>query len=198
ASDNRLNSFLETLPGNFRGEIIVLDKARKSKTTNGLRSLRAGDVQVKWIDCQSKAGFRNGAMRAARDAKGEILIFCEDTALPLPGWLTPLLQVFSSRPMAGVVGGRLLRPDGRLEQAGGAVRSDGSLISIGQGDFDPNAARYGFLREVDFCSGTMIATRRSVFHECGGFSAQDQNGGRYDIAYCLKIHRKGWRVYYQP
>ena len=57
---------------------------------------------------------------------------------------------------------------------------------------------FSYLREVDYCSGCLLATRRSVFVELGGFDRRFAPGFYEDTDYCFALRERGLRVYYQP
>ena len=89
-------------------------------------------------------------------------------------------------------------PDGSLQEAGGVLFSDGSACNFGKHDKAANAALYNFLREVDYCSGALLATRRELFTEAGGFDTRFEPAYYEDTDYCFGLRQKGYRVYYQP
>jgi len=194
---DRLDDLMKTLPSSFAVEIIAVEDAGTRKTRR-VASLARRYPQVKIVTNRANVDFRTRAMTGAKAAAGEILVFVSNEGLPLPGWLPPLLQLFSSRSDAGAIGGRLLRPDFSLHEAGSITNSDGSVTRFGEGDFHPDAARYGYVRSVDFCSETFFATRRALFHECGGFAGTDVEASCHSMDYCARIRSRGYRVYYQP
>jgi len=195
-----LAAVLETLPVNFQGEILLVEASEGGKLNPQHRPLFPSPFPVKTVrvPCSPETGWPSRATSAARAATSEILVFLSSEVLPLPGWLPALLQVFASHPKAGVIGSRLLQPDGQLQEAGGLVQADGSYASFGAGDFDADAAKYNFVRVVDFCSGALLATRRTLFEENGGFAITTDNGCGADADYCARLRERGWRVYYQP
>jgi GT2 family glycosyltransferase len=67
-------------------EIIVVDDA--SVGLEPLLGRLAGDVEV--LRNERRAGFAGAARRAAATARGELVVFLRDAAVPAPGWLTPL------------------------------------------------------------------------------------------------------------
>jgi len=99
---------------------------------------------------------------------------------------------------AGAVGGKLIYPDGTLQEAGGVIFSDGSGCNFGKHDKAANAPLYSFLREVDYCSGALLATPRKLFLELGGFDKRYEPAYYEDTDYCFALRANGYRVYYQP
>ena len=143
-------------------------------------------------------GFIMSCNRGAEAAQGDILVFLNNDTLPLSGWLSPLLRILRDNPEAGAVGGKLIYQDGTLQEAGGVIFSDGSACNFGKFDKTPNAPLYDFLREVDYCSGALLATRRAVFLELGGFDERFNPAYYEDADYCFSLRARGYRVYYQP
>jgi glycosyltransferase involved in cell wall biosynthesis len=88
-------------------------------------------------------------------------------------------------------------PDGRLQEAGGVVFSDGSGWNYGRFD-DPAAPAYGFVREADYCSGAAIALPRALFERLGGFDAHYAPAYYEDTDLAMKVRAEGLQVLYQP
>ena len=193
-----LEQLSTTLPHDFNGEIIVVDDASSDETPAVLEHWAELDGRIKILRNAENAGFIMSCNRGAEAAEGEILIFLNNDTLPLSGWLPPLLRIFRDKPEAGAVGGKLVYPDGTLQEAGGIIFSDGSGCNFGKHDKAPNAPLYNFIREVDYCSGALLATRRALFVELGGFDTRFKPAYYEDTDYCFSLREKGYRVYYQP
>jgi GT2 family glycosyltransferase len=193
-----LQTLSETLPSAFRGEVIVVDDASSDATAVWLDELSSRDSRIRVIRNTTNRGFLHSVTRGAEAADGDMLLFLNNDTVLLPGWLPPLLRVFAERKDAGAVGGRLLYPDGRLQEAGGLVFADGSAWKLGYGELDPEASIYSYLREVDYCSGCLLATPRALFEELGGFDKRYAPGFYEDTDYCLAVRKHGLRVIYQP
>ena len=109
----------------LRGEIIVVDDASTDDTAAELGRWAQLEPRLKIVRNDANAGFLTSAMRGAGAATGEILLFLNNDTVPLRGWLPPLLRVFRDCPGAGAAGGKLIFPDGTLQEAGGMIFSDG-------------------------------------------------------------------------
>jgi GT2 family glycosyltransferase len=193
-----LRTLGETLPEWFRGEIVVVDDKSTDETAQALKGLSREDGRVRVFRNRANHGFLASCNRGAAAARGDYLLFLNNDTVLLPGWLGPLLATFDARPDAGVVGGKLLFEDGRLQEAGGLVYVDASASKIGYLDPDVEAPFYQHIREVDYVSGAYLMTPRAVFEEVGGLDSRYGFGYYDDDDYCFAVRTTGRKVYFQP
>lgn len=174
-------------------EIIAVDNASTDETVALLDRLDG----VKVIRNRENRGFLLAVNQAARRAQGRYLLFLNNDAELLPGALASVLRVMESAPDIGAVGGKLILTDGRLQEAGSIVWSDGSCLGYGRGD-SPFAPMYMFRRDVDYCSAAFLLTGRELFLESGLFDEDFQPAYYEDADYCLRLWESGKRVVYDP
>lgn len=174
-------------------DIVLVNNGSTDETPQLLEHVAGPTV----LTNTTNLGFTLAANQGARAAHGELLLFQNSDAILHPGALQHLMNVLDSSDTIGAVGGKLIWPDGRLQEAGGIVRPDGSYENYGRGG-DPFAAEYAFERDVDFCSGAMLLTRRDLFLRLGGFDERYQPAYYEDVDYCVRLWRDGLRVVYTP
>ena len=142
-------------------------------------------------------GFLKNCNQAAAKARGEFIFFLNNDTKVTEGWLDWLLRLIRSDKTIGMVGSKLVYPDGRLQEAGGIIWSDASGWNYGRLQ-DPDLPEFNYVKDVDYMSGAAIMIRRSLWEEIGGFDE------RYAPAYCedsdlaFEVRKHGYRVVYQP
>jgi len=174
-------------------EVIVVDDCSSDNTAQTLAAI-AG---LRWHRNAENLGFIGACNAGAERARGRYLVFLNNDTQVRPGWLDALIESFATLPEAGLIGAKLIYPDGRLQEAGGIVFRDGSGWNYGR-FADPADPRFNFVREVDYCSGAAIAIARELFHELGGFDPHYAPAYYEDTDLAMKVRARGLRVYYQP
>lgn len=193
-----LEGIWATIPEGCDVEVIVVDDGSADETPTALATLAAAEPRLVVLRHAAPVGFVGSCNAAAIVARGALLVFLNNDTVPLPGWLAALAGSFATLPHAGVVGGTLLFPDGRLQEAGGIVFADGSACHFGRGEADARAPLFRQCREVDYVSGALLATPRALFERCGGFDPGFAPGYYEDTDYCFRVRQTGAKVYFQP
>src|SRR5216110_1651761 len=152
---------------------------------------------VVYLRNATNSGFITSCKRGAEAARGKYLVFLNNDALVRPGWLTALLDTFAEQPGTGIVGSKLIYPDGRLQEAGGIIWRDASGWNYGKFD-DPEKPEYNYLREVDYCSAAALMIRKSLFQKLGAFDAKYAPAYYEDTDLSFKVRKAGYKVLYQP
>ena len=187
-----LVSILENT-GEFDYEIIIADDV-STDATKEIDKFVSGLVIAR---NESNQGFLKNCNNAAKKARGEYIFFLNNDTTVQKDWLPPLIRLLESDKSIGMVGSKLIYPDGRLQEAGGIIWSDGSGWNYGRCD-DPNKPEYNYVRDVDYISGAAIMLSRKLWEDIGGFDE------RYAPAYCedsdlaFEVRKRGLRVVYQP
>ena len=174
-------------------ELIVVDDASPDDSGKVLPKIPG----LRYHRNAQNLGFVGSCNAGAALARGEFLVFLNNDTTLTPGWLEALLRTFQSHPDTGLAGAQLVYPDGRLQESGGIVFSDGSGWNYGRFD-DPRHPAYTFVREVDYCSGAAVALRRELFDRLGGFEACYAPAYYEDTDLAMKVREAGLKVRVQP
>lgn len=174
-------------------EVIVVDDASPEPASKAL-----GVVQgIRLVRNTQNLGFIGSCHAGADLARGEYLVLLNNDVQVTDGWLDALLAVFALRADAGMVGARLVYPDGRLQEAGGIVWRDASAWNWGRNQ-DPERPEYRYLRAADYCSGACLALRRSDWVQWGGFDRAYMPAYYEDTDLAFRVRKEGKKLYYQP
>ncbi len=167
-------------------DLLVFDNGSTDKTCD---LIRAKHVDVARLE--ENVGFSVGNNIAATFAQGENLVFLNNDIVAHPGWLEPMLAALE-QPGVGMVGSKLLYPDGRIQHAGVHFESN------------PNGALYGLHYQseqppgpVHAVTAACMAMRADLFHQLDGFDPAYRLGNE-DVDLAFKVRDAGWTIWYEP
>ncbi|HTZ71386.1 MAG TPA: glycosyltransferase family 9 protein, partial [Acetobacteraceae bacterium] len=177
-------------------EIIVLDNVPKTDKDTKAWLKTAVDKVIAVPYAFTWSRFNNIGAAAASGAY--LLFLNDDIEARDQGWLEALLEQ-AQRPEVGVVGARLLYPDGKIQHGGQYLAETHArhAFRFAEGD-DPGPFGLATVaREMSSVTGACQMVRADVFNELGGFEeAHDVINN--DLDFCLRAQRAGLAVIYTP
>ncbi|MEO0769817.1 MAG: tetratricopeptide repeat protein, partial [Cyanobacteria bacterium J06649_4] len=186
-----LNSILKS---NFKSlEVVIIDNKSTDRTRQLLKRVKGAKIVLN----EENKHFLLACNQAHKLAVGEHLLFLNNDAQLLGNALENAVRTLESSPDIGAVGGKVILPDGSLQEAGSIIWQDGSCLGYGRGD-EPDSPPYMFEREVDYCSGAFLLTPRQLFSDLGGFDESLQPAYYEETDYCVRVAKVGKRLIYNP
>jgi len=174
-------------------EIIIADDKSSDETIDL-------DQYMKNV-CIIKDGINRGFLlncnNAAQHARGKYILFLNNDTQVQPQWLSSLVELIESDATIGMVGSKLVYPDGRLQEAGGIIWNNASGWNYGHLD-DPMKPEYNYVKEVDYISGASLMIRKSLWESIGGFDERYVPAYYEDSDLAFEVRKQGYKVMYQP
>lgn len=182
--------------------VIVENNSTQQETFAYYESLSAQDDRIRVVEQPSDGtfNFSRTINYGVKNSKGDFLLFLNnDTEVRTPDWIERMLGPLV-RSEVGIVGVKLLYPDGLLQHAGVFFHTGTGPFHV-SANLPSNTMHYYCSAQLtsNFSAVTAacMMTRRSLFDAVGGFNEQlsvDYN----DIDYCLRAREKGSLVVYEP
>jgi len=174
-------------------EIIIADDVSSDKT------LDINDIvkNIIVIRNEKNLGFLLNCNNASKKARGKYLYFLNNDTNIQKNTIVKLIETFNNFGKVGLVGSKLVYPDGKLQEAGGIFWNDASAWNYGN-RAEAEMPEYNYVKEVDYVSGASMMIPKNIWEEIDGFDE------RYVPAYCedsdlaFEVRRKGYKVMYQP
>ena len=173
-------------------DILVVDDG----STDGSRQVLQEFKTVRYLK-KSRGGVASALNAGFAAAPGrDIVRLHADVVIETAGWLEQLVTAAYAQPKAGVVGVRLVYPDGR-------VQSEGRSLVSGLGfhqqhrqlkAFQPDGAP-GKVREVDGVAGALAYYRREALDRVGGLDENYGPAWLEDDDFCISVRRANYKVY---
>ncbi len=178
-----------------RIQFVVVDDGCPDPLVREVLREAAGDLKFELRFNHQNLGFSAAVNRGLRGARGQFALICNNDIQFDRPWADVAESAFSD-PKVGVIGARLLSPDGQTIQHAGTEKVPGQLLYI-HSYLNFPAAHVPARRDryVWYATGALMAVRRSTLRELGGLSTG--YGLAYeDLDYCLRAWLLGVRVKY--
>lgn len=128
----------------------------------------------------------------------DILILNNDMEL-FEGCIEALYDTAYSDIKIGVVGGRLMFPDGRIQHAGAFINRFGWGEHRGGGQVELEYDLIDKLdREMEYVTGAMFFIKNEVFKQLPEFDEIYSPGNFEEADYCNQVRKLGYKVIYTP
>ena len=188
-------------------EIIVVDNASSDGT---VAELEARFSWVRIIANHVNVGFAHAMNQALEIAGGELVLALNPDTIVSPGAITRAVEELERHPDVGMLGVKLVRPDGTFDHAckrGFPTIASALYYFLRLNRLRPRSPRFahytaGQLGEdqagpVDAINGAFMLVRREAAEEVG---PMDEQYWLYaeDLDWCHRFWERGWKVLYWP
>ncbi|MEO7446474.1 MAG: glycosyltransferase family 2 protein [Ferruginibacter sp.] len=182
-------------------EIFVADNA---STDDSVAFLRSGFPAIKIIELQENFGFARGYNEALKHVEADIYVLLNSDVEVSPGWLEPLVAMFSRHPKLGACQPKILSFHNRnmfeyAGAAGGFMDSLGYPFARGRilDVCEVDAGQYDAAIQCFWASGAALCIPSGIYHEMQGldeffFAHQEE------IDLCWRLQSAGYEVYCEP
>jgi GT2 family glycosyltransferase len=192
--------------GDLEYEVWVVDNG---STDGSVEMVQTQFPAVHLLQNAANVGFTVANNQSLRACRGRYALLLNPDTLVHDGALGRLVGFLDRHPEAGVVGVKLLNPDGSVQYSCRTFPTLGAVLFRGTpfGRLFPRNRytreylmqdwRHEEVRTVDWVSGAGMAVRRSVWEQIG---LLDERFFIYceDMDFCKRVHAAGWHVKYFP
>ncbi len=188
-------------------EICVVDNASTDAT---VPLVRRHAPRVRLLVNERNLGFAAALNRGLAATHGRHVLWLNPDATVENGGAPVLAAYLDAHPEVGIVGPKILDPDGQLQRSARAFPSYDWPLGHRHGWLtrlfpnNPFSTRYllpdlnpSAVQDVDWVSGACLLHRREVAERLGGL---DEQFFMYceDVDFCLRARTAGWAVRYHP
>lgn len=167
--------------------------------------------QAQFVQNERPLPFAANQNLLMRRAGGRYLLALNSDTIATPGALAELVHFADAHPDCGMVGPKLVHPDGNLQpscrnfpapwthflEASGLWQLLRNRRALGRRYY--LCSPHEEAMAVDWLTGACLLVRAQVFAETGGFD-ELRFGGMYgeDIDWCRRIRAAGWQIWFNP
>ena len=175
-----------------------------------IEATQFGGQVAKIIRNQQNTGFPTACNQGAKGKHAPYIFFLNSDVILQTDAIEQLVDAMDFRPMAGVVGMKLvfpddvqqrglntqIRPANKVQHVGLSVDINGRIHHpfIGWDENHPRVNRMNGLYQFAV-TGAALMVRRDLFNKIGGFSQEYGIGTYEDVDLCMKVRELGYNIY---
>lgn len=188
-------------------EIFVVDNASND---GSVEMVQREFPEVQLVANRENAGFARANNQALQQATGRFVVLLNPDTVVQEDTFTAIATFFDKHPETGMVGCKVLNPDGTLQLA--CRRSFPTpwvaftrLSGLSQlfpksrwfGRYNLTYLPEGEIAEVEAISGSFMAVRREALAQVGWLDEDFFLYGE-DLDWCFRLRQAGWKIHYFP
>lgn len=182
-------------------EILIINNGSQEKEVLDYFGETRQNEKIRILDYPHAFNFSAICNFGTRESKGEFLLLLNnDTEIIQPQWLSEMMR-HGLRPDVGVVGARLLYPNGTLQHAG-VIMGIGGVANHPFGNASPNLPGYmmraQFAHNYSAVTGACLLVRKDLYNSLGGLDEVDLKVFYNDIDFCLRVRELGKLIVWTP
>jgi GT2 family glycosyltransferase len=174
-------------------EVVVLDNASQDDSA---ACVRAQDPSARLVVERENWGFAGGVNRAVAAAQGEYILLLNPDAVPDKGWAAALVDALSA-PAVGVVGSKVLEPDGNIQSVG-SLLDERALLTSHRGGGEIDSGQYDTPTDVWSVHGAAMGFSKALWQQLGGFDEGFFPAYWEESDFCQRARQVGKRVIVVP
>jgi GT2 family glycosyltransferase len=176
--------------------VVVVDNASLDGSAD---MVEQSYPQVKLFGNATNVGFskanNRGIRYALQNGAKYVMLLNNDVEITDKNWLEEFAAVMESDSKIGIVGCKLVFPDGTLQHAGGVVKL---RVPYNRGECQKDTGQYDRVELVDYVTGAALMIKAETIRNMGlldeGFSPLYYE----DTDWCVRAHLYGYGIAYTP
>jgi len=187
-------------------EILIVDNGSDEKEARVYLDMLAAQEEsmggrlrvLRYPGAFNFSAMNNMAVDAARG--DYVLLLNNDTAALHEDWLDEMVS-HALRPEVGIVGAKLLYPDGKIQHAGVILGMKGPAEHPFIGHVPEDRGYFGramLTQNYSAVTGACLLISKSLYQEMGGLDEQQFKVSYSDIDLCLKVREAGHKIVWTP
>ncbi len=171
-------------------EVVVVDNG---STDESASFITQAYPQVRLIQNADNLGFSRGMNVGLRQLNHDVVVLLNNDVRVQSDWLAKLIEPFETSSQIGIVGCKLLYPDGTIQHLGAEL----SYPLARSRHFYRNQANIEDLpaiQDVDYVTGAALAIHRSVLTQIGLLDEMFHPFFYEETDYCYRARAAGFRV----
>ena len=182
-------------------EVLVVDNG---STDGSKEAIRERFPEVRIIENHRNLGFARACNRGIDVAQGRYVLLLNSDTVLTPSALKALVEYMNGHPEVAICGPQLLNPDGTLQNSianiptlATELLNKSLLRRLFPRRYPGKEHRVEAPMEVESIIGACMMIRKSALDEVGSLD-EDYFFFLEETDLCLRMHRRGWKVVFNP